>query len=250
LTIFGDYARYYDELYRDKDYAAECQFLEEVFARYAAQPVDSILDLGCGTGGHARVLAGRGYRVTGVDQSAAMLAVARGKGPAAIDYRHGDLRQLALNQTFSAAISMFAVLGYLTTNDELLAALTRVRQHLVPGGLFVFDCWFGPAVLAQRPADRYRIVATEAGRVIRFVHPELDLVNNVVAVHYQVLHLQGARVAFEGDEVHRMRYLFPPEVTNLLHQAGFRALRTGPFMRLADELTEQDWNMAVVAVAV
>jgi predicted TPR repeat methyltransferase len=77
MTPFTEnYANQYDRLYRDKDYAAECDFLETLFAQ-AATPVRRILDLGCGTGGHALPLAQRGLHVTGVDLSAGMLAFAQ-----------------------------------------------------------------------------------------------------------------------------------------------------------------------------
>ena len=71
------YAEHYDLFYQHKDYEAGCSFVEAIFQRFAGQPVRSILDLGCGTGGHALRLAQRGYAVTGVDRSAAMLAEAR-----------------------------------------------------------------------------------------------------------------------------------------------------------------------------
>ena len=79
-TVFGcGYADQYDLLYSDKDYEAECDLLEEVFRRYGTGPVQTILDLGCGTGSHALLLARRGYQVTGVDRSQEMLAQARQK---------------------------------------------------------------------------------------------------------------------------------------------------------------------------
>src|SRR5260370_19420094 len=74
-VVFGaDYANAYDVLYQDKDYASECDLIERVFAEYAAgRRVKGVLDLGCGTGGHAVPLAERGYEVVGVDRSAEML---------------------------------------------------------------------------------------------------------------------------------------------------------------------------------
>ena len=68
--VFGrDYAAAYDGLYQDKDYRAECELIERVFNLYGQGPVRRVLDLGCGTGGHAVVLAARGFDVLGVDRS-------------------------------------------------------------------------------------------------------------------------------------------------------------------------------------
>jgi predicted TPR repeat methyltransferase len=55
--VFGNYARFYDNLYSDKDYAAECRYLEKLFRRHSGRGVRSILDLGCGTGNHDLPLA-------------------------------------------------------------------------------------------------------------------------------------------------------------------------------------------------
>lgn len=72
--VFGPgYASVYDLLYQDKDYAGECDLLTRLFADFGASPIGSVLDLGCGTGGHAMPLARRGFRVTGVDAAPAML---------------------------------------------------------------------------------------------------------------------------------------------------------------------------------
>ncbi len=150
------YAEQYDILYEDKDYAAECDLLERVFDKYDRR-VQSILDIGCGTGNHSIPLAQRGYQVTGVDLSESMLERARQKaGDGNPVFVQGDARKVNLHQTFDAVLMMFAVLGYQLSNDDVLAALRTVRQHLKPGGLFVFDVWYGPAVLSIRPGDRVK----------------------------------------------------------------------------------------------
>lgn len=135
-TVFGPtYAHTYDLLYQDRDYAAECDLLERVFQQYASQRVKTILDLGCGTGNHALLLAARGYSVVGVDRSEDMLGIARSKAKRqrlSIAFHQGDVRQVDLGQTFDAVLMMFAVLGYQTENADVLAALRAARPHLRP----------------------------------------------------------------------------------------------------------------------
>ena len=142
MNVFGDYANYYDTLYREKDYEKDCDFLEQILEELSSEPISRILDLGCGTGGHALPLARRGYDVTGVDRSEQMLAIARAKAVQAnlsVEFRQGDIRNLELGQTFDAVISMFAVMSYQTTNDDIMSAFHTAKRHLEPGGLFVFD---------------------------------------------------------------------------------------------------------------
>ena len=247
------YAGAYDALYQDKDYEAECDFLEQIFARYAQAPIRTILDLGCGTGGHALPLARRGHTVTGVDHSETMLAEARRKiisqGVGSCDFVQGDIRTLDLGQTFDAVIAMFAVISYQTANADLAAAFAAARRHLVPGGLFVFDVWFGPAVLAERPEDRYKVIASDAERIVRFAHPELDILSHTVRVNYKLWRIRGRQIVDEVDESHLMRFLFPQETVHYLNEAGFKLLRWCPFMEFDRLPTERDWNVAVIAAA-
>jgi len=119
-AVFNAYAAYYDPLYQDKDYEAECDFLEQVFVHYARAPIRTILDLGCGTGGHVLPLVQRGYEVIGVDRSEKMLSVAQAKVASTLEgsniptFQRGDIRNLDLGRTFDAVIAMFAVISYQT----------------------------------------------------------------------------------------------------------------------------------------
>ncbi|MCX6068474.1 MAG: class I SAM-dependent methyltransferase, partial [Chloroflexi bacterium] len=171
------YADQYDLLYGDKDYEAECDLLEQVFNK--GNGVKSILDIGCGTGNHAIPLAQRGYQVTGVDLSENMLSHAREKAkaanaPSSLTFQQGDARTVDVRQKFDAVLMMFAVLGYQLTNEDVFSALNTVRKHLNPSGLFIFDVWYGPAVLAVRPAERIKIIPTHDGKVLRAASGSLD----------------------------------------------------------------------------
>ena len=59
--IYNKYGRYYDLIYSGKDYSAECDYVEECIRCFSVIPVGRILDVGCGTGSHAVILAKRGY---------------------------------------------------------------------------------------------------------------------------------------------------------------------------------------------
>jgi SAM-dependent methyltransferase len=250
VTVFGpEYAQAYDTLYNDKDYSAECDLLERVFSECADHPVRSVLDLGCGTGGHAAVLTERGYRVVGVDRSPEMLRVARKRVPSA-RFETGDISSVQLHETFDAALIMFAVLGYLTETSAVKSALATVRQHLRPRGLFFADMWYGPAVLAQRPAERVKIIDTPAGgQIIRVASSQLDVRRNVCNVEYQLWHLDRERVCGQVRERHSMRYFFEPELESLLTDADFTLERICAFPNVHDDPSEQTWNIAAVARA-
>lgn len=255
MVFEKQYSNLYDRFYQDKNYSLECDLIEAVFKRYQTKP-RTILDLGCGTGSHAVMLAKRGYVVTGVDRSLHMLETAREKARAEkvdISFIQQDISTLTpapLNgETFDAVISMFAVMGYLTENAQLAKTFSNIRGYLKPGGVFLFDCWYGPAVLSQRPESR--VHSYEVGdnhRVLRLVAPELDTLRQVVSINYRVLETKGDRVLSETSETHRMRYFFPMETKYFLETAGFTGVGLYPFEDIDRELTPNDWNMLATAV--
>jgi SAM-dependent methyltransferase len=248
---FGElYAGLYDHFYRDKDYRAECDLLERLWQRFGGRP-QHVLDLGCGTGGHALELARRGYRPTGVDRSEPMLEIARAKADdegLQVELHGGDICALDLGRSFDVVIAMFAVFGYLTSNQELEQGLAVARRHLRAGEVLVFDCWHGPAVLRHGPEARIASFDTPDGdRVLRLVTPELDSLSQVVTVSYEILRMRGDRVVEHTTEAHRMRYLFPQEITHFLTLAGFDEVSFYPFGDIDASLTVEHWNMLVAA---
>jgi SAM-dependent methyltransferase len=229
MSVFAAYSKYYDLLYRDKDYAGEARYIDDLIVRHRPG-AQSVLDLGCGTGRHALLLAERGYRMTGVDLSEEMLKVARASSSGQ-SFVQGDVRSVRLGKTFDVVLSLFHVMSYQTTNGDLRAALSTVREHLAPGGLFVFDCWYGPAVLTSRPETRVKRLEDDKIQVTRLAEPVLHANDNVVDVNYQVLIRDRASGAVEElRETHKMRYLFAPEVSLLLESAGLRLTQQSEFM--------------------
>jgi SAM-dependent methyltransferase len=252
-TVFKQgYADQYDLFYGDKDYESECDLLEQAFQRYSKEPVHTILDLGCGTGNHSIPLARRGYKLHGVDLSENMLAHAVEKAQKeTIKYPPvfslGDARSVDLGKQFDAVLMMFAVLGYQLTNEDVLATLRTVRKHLKPGGLFIFDVWYGPAVLAIRPSDRVKIIPTADGKVIRTASGGLDITHHLGKVCYHVWRLSGDRVMSETEEAHAMRFFFSMELELLLSTCGFRLESLTSFPSLEQPADETTWNVIGVA---
>lgn len=251
MSVFGpSFASAYDLLYQEKGYDRECDFLEEIFAQ-GGHTIRSILDLGCGTGGHALVLARRGYSVTGVDRSSRMVSIAREKARReglSIEFVESDIRELSLNRSFDAVIAMFAVMSYQTRNTDVEALCTAAFRHLHEKGLFVFDCWNGLAVLAERPACRLREVSSgEEDRIIRFTTPMVDAVNQTVLINFRLWHFENHTAFSEVEETHPMRFFFPQEITYFVEKAGFGTTSLCSFPCLNSPLTERDWNMGVIA---
>ena len=251
--VFGEaYSGVYDSLYADKDYSAECDLIQSIVDGTTAS-ASRVLDLGCGTGGHSLELGKRGYTVTGVDRSRSMLDQAERKSvelPAGrATFRQGDLLTLDLAETFDVTLMMFAVLGYQHENAQVLAALSTARRHLRSEGLLIFDVWYGPAVLHERPSTRVKSAPTPHGEIMRVTSSELNVLRHLCAVHFQVWRLEDDRAAEKTDETHTMRYFFPLELKLFLEQSGFTVERIADFSDFAREPDETTWNVLVVARA-
>jgi SAM-dependent methyltransferase len=262
MSVFGAYSHYYNLLYKDKDYAGESRYVAGIVRKHRPG-AKNLLDLGCGTGRHDLLLAGMGYEVTGVDLSEEMLAVARAQQAAlnpycsttngscsSLSFVHGDIRTVRLDRTFDVVISLFHVMSYQTTNDDLQAAFATVREHLKPGGLFIFDCWYGPAVLTDRPAVRVKRLEDEYTSVIRLAEPVMHPNENLVDVNYQVFVRDTSDSSVqELRETHTMRYLFASEIELLCTVSGLRVDHFCEFM--GDRTPGFDtWNTVFIATKV
>jgi SAM-dependent methyltransferase len=237
MNVFGSYSYYYDLLYRDKDYAGEAEFVRQLMQIYAPA-AKTILELGCGTANHALLLAEAGYHVHGVDMSESMLKRAADRltqvSPeiaAQIQLTQGDIRTVRVNQTFDVVLSLFHVMSYQTTNADLLAAFDTIKQHLKPGGIALFDVWYGPAVLSDRPATRIKRLQDDTIEVTRLAEPVVYPNANLVDVNYHVLIKDKQTGAIEElHETHHMRYLFQPELELVAQQSGMNIIKSGEWM--------------------
>jgi SAM-dependent methyltransferase len=239
MSVFNQrYAYYYDLFYADKDYAGETTFVRDVIRRYASS-AHSLLELGCGSARHAIEFARAGLSTTGIDRSPDMIA--RGRNRIAqelgLDLRdqicllEGDATLYKSTVTFDAVVSLFHVVSYQATNAALKGIFQTAREALAVGGLFVFDFWYGPAVLTLGPQTRMRRVGTDTEQVIRIAQPTQDINRNVVEVNYTIITIDlHSGSATEARETHVMRYLFLPEIELIAAAAGFQIIETGEWL--------------------
>jgi SAM-dependent methyltransferase len=250
--VFDTYSEYYDLLYRDKDYDAETNYVHALINTFHKE-ANSVLELGSGTGLHACLLAQLGYQVTGIDQSHTMLAKARARKNSLqksiadkLSFQEGDVRTYKSSEKFDAVISLFHVMSYMETDADLTAAIHTAKEHLKKDGLFIFDCWHGPAVLHDKPVSRTKNFENENISVTRISTPELFPERNVVNVHFDIS-IKNKQTKEESVlyETHKMRYLFTEELTVLLNKTGLAIVCAEEWMT-KQPLSDASWNACYI----
>lgn len=216
--MFSASAEYYDLIYSTfKDYAAEADRIAAL-ARQARPGCRTVLDVACGTGEHARLLADRGFEVDGLDLDPAFLRIARRKHSAG-RFFEADMGGFTLPHRYDLVICLFSSIGYLTTLDRVTRALVCFREHLTPGGLVMVEPWFEPGVL-----DPTR-VTTNIGeapgiRVARTARVEVDDRLSRLFFDYEIGDAAGTRRA---SEVHEMALYTRSELLQAFRDAGLEA---------------------------
>ena len=136
-SSYDPIAEMYHTLWADWYLPAAMPALERLF--FSRVPAGAhILDVCCGSGHVTKELVRRGYRVTGVDASEGLIALAKREMPE-VDWRVQDARHLRLEGRYAAALSTFDSLNHVLTTGELQQIFEGVRETLQSGGLFAFD---------------------------------------------------------------------------------------------------------------
>jgi len=224
MTQFGDlYSQYYDLLNSNKDYKAEVDFVNTLIRENSIN-VKTLLDMGCGTGAHAEIFCDKGYKVHGIDLSKEMLKIAktRQKGKEEnLTFSHSSIQDLNLNKKFDAIISLFHVMSYQNSNNELIKAFEVAKDHLKKGGIFIFDFWYGPAVLTDLPVTRVKRLVGEKVNVTRLSEPMMHPQVNIVDVNFDIfIENLATKEIFEKKELHKMRYFFDTELELICKLVG------------------------------
>lgn len=226
MDQYAAYARFYD-----LDVAGEEDdlLLIEQFCRRCGSPV---LELGCGTGRLLVPLGLKGYHVTGVDASPAMLALARRKLDDAgladrVTLVKQDVRALGVGGGFHLAYCVLNSFLHLLTLDDQLAGLRSAFQCLSPGGVLVLDV-FNPDLgrLLEATGQIYLekvLVDPDSGRpILKKVARTVDLGEQLLHTTYILDEVDGqghvSRTVYPFD----LRYIFRSELELLLLHAGFQ----------------------------
>jgi SAM-dependent methyltransferase len=138
---FYQRATYYSIVF-DRDVSPEVDFFEAVYQQCLGKEAQSLLDLACGPGYHARNFARRGKRAVGLDLREEMIAYAQEQAASdgvEVEWIAADMRHLQLENPVDIAINMFDGIDCLLTNADLIDHFRAIASSLTPGGLYFID---------------------------------------------------------------------------------------------------------------
>lgn len=216
--MFSESADVYDIIYGVfKDYSGEADKIAATL-RTLHPNARTVLDVACGTGEHARILAGNhGFEVDGIDLDEGMIQVARAKN-AAGRFEVADMRDFDLSRQYDVALCLFSSIGYARTLANVRRAFASFRRHLRAGGIALIEPWFPPGVLE---VGRISINTADAValKVCRMIRTTIEGSLSRLECQYLIGNATGIRHA---SEVHELGLFTVQELTQALQEEGFQ----------------------------
>ena len=248
--VFEKYAQYYDLLYKDKDYQAETDYILSLIKKY--QPETSkVLEFGAGSGIHGRILANAGFQISGIERSQKMIDLGLSSNQVKdqntnFSCTKGDCTSTFLGDDFDTVISLFHVLSYQTSNEVVIAMLKNAHRQLNPGGIFIFDYWYAPAVWHIAPTLRVKRVSNQQLKITRIAEPQCFQKQNIVKVNYQtfVEELKSNHIS-EIKETHEMRAFETEEIEGFANQTGFALLHSEEWL-FSNTPSKETWGVCTI----
>lgn len=200
MAVYARSAAYYDALYRamGKDYRAEAAFVDQLIRAHKRAPGMTLLDVGCGTGGHLEFLR-EDYHCEGLDVDRAMLGIAAEKLPG-VALHVQDMIGFNLVKKFDAIICLFSAIGYVPSVGLLNQTLATFARHLNPGGVVIVEPWIRPSDWKDGLVDA-RFANEPDLKVARMSVSRRDGNVSILNYHYMVAARDGIRTF---SEPHRL----------------------------------------------
>lgn len=218
MDAYKSLAFSYDRLTNDVDYQAVVEFYEEILRREQLNPRTAV-DLACGTGSVAILLAQRGMQVTGVDMASDMLTVAFEKAQNMENrplFVCQNLQELCLPRGVDLAVCALDSLDYITDPADCQQAIQRIYKALNPGGIFIFDVNTPEKLKAMDG----QVFLDEDDDVYCVWRGEFDEETNICSYGMDLFQRCGEQWARSFEE-HREYAYSQAQLTNYLKEAGF-----------------------------
>lgn len=250
MCVFEKYSELYNLLYSDKDYSKEVDYIVKKLELYNCIS-KSILEYGSGTGIHGSLLVEEGFKLTGIELSEKMFLI----GKSLINERGIEDKFNLVNDNivtyrdekkYGSVISLFHVISYLTSNEDLFKVFENAFSQLESGGLFLFDLWYLPAVLNLKPQYKLKVFEDDKLKIFRFTEPKIRYNENIVDVNFKlVIADKHSNQTSFIEETHSMRYFSLPEIKFIAELNSFEIVKIEEFLS-EKEPSENTWGVCFI----
>jgi SAM-dependent methyltransferase len=229
--VFDIEAEYYDLIWGSYDYGKEVAILHKFFKN---EGVKRILDVGCGTGNHAILLAPLGYEVVAIDLSRKMIEKAKKKDLSnRVCFIVADVRKMDIKEKFDSVICLGLTFSHFITKREVEKVLKNIRNALRLGGYFIFNCYnFDGIEHVSRNYDLEKFVNKNDLKLI--------LISRFRPKRERVFLLENIWVIKKKKRVNWVERTIPlrffklTELKRMLNDSGFEVLSVSNFLGIEE----------------
>ncbi len=242
-VIFSEfYAECYDQIHSAKSYEGEVErILDLINEMQEKRVIRKVLDFGCGTGIHLNSLVRTKLDLFGYDRNDYMLQVARQKYPQlffASDYA-------LIPDDLDLAYSLFDVVSYQTTDQEVELFFRALASKLAPGAMLVIDGWYFPGVAKNPPEVRERDISFRSSIITRRVIPSTSDENRTTVLNITLENKANSELL--SDEKHILRAFNTEELESVAILCGFSDISFKDGGSWEKSLTTDSWRFVMFA---
>jgi len=221
MKLYSELAEYYFTIEEaGRKFAEEVQFLKDHFKKHKIQ---TVIDMGCGTGEHCKELQCLGFKPLGVDASPEMLGIASSRYPNC-DFEQGKMEDYVTNQPADALICLFGTFNYLLEDDGVVQFLKNTNKNLKQAGLVVLEIWNSDPIqrIKRKPITTVSNVRKGDTAIRRNRGFRITREDNISLVEVNYIYNMNQK---DLKDRHTMRVFSWPQVEAFLSRAKFDILQ-------------------------
>lgn len=240
--------RYYDTLFSTKDYAGEVAAVYRYCTGQQLYPLESVLEIGCGTGNHTLELA-RNPRihVTAVDVDAEMLALAQRKTELINKKNISFVSGRSIARNVDLCVALFNVVNYICEDELLRMLYADVSSSLRSGGICIFDCWNGTAALLNPPGSKKYEQCCDGQRISCCLTSQTDFIKKITTLNYQLdlFNTADKKIDSENHKIEH-RLWTPEQIKSALLESGLEVETVCIPFKFEMAAADVDWKLMFV----
>jgi len=246
VNNFQKSSQYYDLIYRKKSYLKESEFIKKFIKKDLKRK--NILEIGCGTGGHANILSKSNFNLFCLDPSKEMIKIAKLKYKKQnVKFFCTKLETFNNRKKFDVCLSLFHVINYFNSTNKLKKFFKLTHKFLKKDGLLIFDFWNGYGVENSPPKKTLKVIKNNKFKLTRFAIPKFikNKKQVIINYNYQIIK-KNKKINF--SEKHKLRYVFPKDI-EMFSKKKFKIIKVGKWMTFKKP-KKNDWFAYAVLKAI